>query len=145
MLVIAVLLGGYIAPLRSVSRPPRKKKASSPPPLALFSQDETSQIKLFTQLFPKGGSFGQKWVKDGSGEQLQVPEINLLLASFLARSREQARAVTSPLGKAGFRIGLLSTAHSKTSKIHSENNFLDDSESGLCQNEKRKTLTLILR
>lgn len=44
MLVITVLLGGY-SPLRSVSRSPRKPLS---PPLALFSQNETIQLKLFT-------------------------------------------------------------------------------------------------
>lgn len=51
--VIALSLRGY-SPLRFVSRSPGKRRASSPPPpLALFSQNERSQIKLFTWLFPR--------------------------------------------------------------------------------------------
>lgn len=74
MLVIATLLRGIAPSHLSVYLLAR---ASSSPPLALFRQNETSQIKRFTQLFQKAGSFGQKWVKDSSREQLRVSGINL--------------------------------------------------------------------
>lgn len=76
MLVITALLWGY-NPLRSVRRCPHGRRSSRLPPLVLSGQNELSQLKLFTQHFPRAGSFGQKWVKGSGRQQLQVSGINL--------------------------------------------------------------------